>query len=287
MFKRVLLLAVVCLMSMVVVSAQDNPPDCSPDGLVNAIDEAILAARGRIQAGDDPATVAADLQTTIEGIRANCADETTSPPPDGPKLGWDDYADLPQSRLPDGGFLLGDPEAEVTIVEFLDYACPHCQNYSPIRQQYIDDYIRTGKANYEVRVFPTAGGQLTAFVGEAIACLEEQRVGAFWAAQDMLFNIAINGKFNENTAEIVAHKLGLDYEVALDCVIQNYETGYVATNIELGNALGVQGTPAILLRYNDGLPQFITYQGQVYNRGGVPFEVLSAVIDGVGAGLPL
>lgn len=32
------------------------------------------------------------------------------------------YEGIPFSRLPDGGFVLGHPDARVTIVEFADYA---------------------------------------------------------------------------------------------------------------------------------------------------------------------
>gem|GEM_PF-6126817 len=42
------------------------------------------------------------------------------------------FASLPQSRTEDGGFVVGKPEAPITIVEFVDYACPHCQTYRPV-----------------------------------------------------------------------------------------------------------------------------------------------------------
>src|SRR4051794_33993937 len=43
----------------------------------------------------------------------------------------DIYSDIPQSRTEDGAFVLGDPDAPITIIEFLDWGCPHCQAYKP------------------------------------------------------------------------------------------------------------------------------------------------------------
>jgi protein-disulfide isomerase len=37
------------------------------------------------------------------------------------------FARLPQTRTADGGFVVGAADAPITIVEFADYACPHCQ----------------------------------------------------------------------------------------------------------------------------------------------------------------
>src|ERR1700760_4346059 len=83
------------------------------------------------------------------------------------------YSDLQQSRLPDGGFVIGNPSAPVTIIEFADYACPHCQEYLPTMNQFMDTYVKTGKAKFEYRIFPTAGGQLTQFIGTVLVCMDK------------------------------------------------------------------------------------------------------------------
>jgi protein-disulfide isomerase len=36
------------------------------------------------------------------------------------------YEGIPFERLEDGGFVLGDPAAPITIVEFADFLCSHC-----------------------------------------------------------------------------------------------------------------------------------------------------------------
>ena len=77
----------------------------------------------------------------------------------------------------DGGFVLGNPNAPITMIEFADFACPHCQEYHPMITQFLADYVVTGKAKFEYRVFPTAGGQLSEYTGQLLECAEEQKAG--------------------------------------------------------------------------------------------------------------
>jgi hypothetical protein len=41
----------------------------------------------------------------------------------------------------------------------------------------------------------------------------------------------------------------------------------------------VQGTPAIMVRFSDGPLQWITMGGQTYNRGGLAYETLAALVN--------
>jgi protein-disulfide isomerase len=66
------------------------------------------------------------------------------------------YTAIPQNRLEDGGFVLGNPEAPITVIEFADFACPHCQEYSPAIHDLIDEFVATGKAKLEYRMFISA-----------------------------------------------------------------------------------------------------------------------------------
>ena len=160
-------------------------------------------------------------------------------------------------RLADGGFVLGNPDAPVTIVEFADYGCPHCQQYKPTIDRFIDEYVKTGKAKYEFRIFPTAGGQLTYFIGQIAVCLENQRTGAFWTAGEMFYQKAMRGLYNENTAREVTQEMGLDYSTALECARTQNQ---VQTDVDLGQRLGVQGTPTVLARFGNNDPTIIGEQ---------------------------
>lgn len=107
-------------------------------------------------------------------------------------------------------------------------------------------------------------------------CLDEQRPGAFWQAKDRLFQMASTGSYNGDSGRVLAENLGLNYPQALECVRSGNQ---VATDTALANRLGVTGTPAVMMRIDDGEPTWIQAGGQQLNRGGVPYQVLASVVD--------
>jgi len=186
-----------------------------------------------------------------------------------------DYLSMTYSRADDGGFVIGDPDAPITIVYFSDYACPHCQTYEPTIVRFLQDYVVTGLAQFEFRVFATAGGQQTVFAGGIADCLSAYHPGAFWIARERFSQLAEAGQYAD-APRILADELGAPYDDLLSC---QAESTRVQMDMALGQQVGVTGTPAILVRYGDSAPEFITQDDVVYNRGGVPFEVLAAVVE--------
>ncbi len=185
------------------------------------------------------------------------------------------YDSLNQTRLADGGFVIGNPDANVTIIEFADYACPACQSYLPTMDQFFNEYVKTGKAKFEYRIFPTHGAEMTQFMGQLVECFEEQKPGSFWVAKDLLFQSSMRGSYDETTARTVANQLGVNYSEALNC---SNTAKQVDTDVAYARSLNVQSTPAVMVRYGDDTPQFISYNGQEYSRGGVPYEALQAAV---------
>lgn len=186
------------------------------------------------------------------------------------------YADIPQSRGADGAFILGDPNAPVTIIEFADYGCPHCLTYHGTMQQFVKEYVVTGKAQLEYRNFPTAGGDLTRFAAQLQECADQQRPGAFWEAYSLLYEYSETGRFNRDFGRLLAQDLNMNYSDLLTC---STEATQVNTDINFGRSSQISGTPAVMVRYGDGPAQFINYNGQVYNRASVPLDVLSAIVN--------
>jgi len=179
---------------------------------------------------------------------------------------------LPQNRLPDGGFVIGNPKAPVTIIEFGDYACPHCQEYLPTMNQFIETYVKTGKAKFEFRILPTAGGALTQFIGTVLVCMEKQKSGTYWKAYDILFKDAIAGNYDSNTLRNMAGDLGVNYADALNCAQSEKQ---VDTDGALAATLNVHGTPAIRVRDAKGKAHSLVLNDQAYDQGGPSFDVLS------------
>ncbi|MBL8119255.1 MAG: DsbA family protein [Anaerolineae bacterium] len=192
------------------------------------------------------------------------------------EIGKANFEGLTQERLPDGGFVIGDPNAPITIIEFADYACPHCQEYEPTIARIVNEYVRSGKARLEFRIFPTAGGATTVYVGNVLVCMEEQKPGLFWEAHNLLFQNAAAGNYSDATMRQLAADLGVDYAQALAC---SQEQDQVATDVAFGQSLGVSGTPAIRARYADGVATSLVVDGVAQDRGGPSAAMLIAAIE--------
>lgn len=188
------------------------------------------------------------------------------------------YESIPQERLSDGAFVLGDPEAPITVIEFADFACPHCQNYSTDIHQLIDEYVATGKARLEYRMFisgadPTYGP----YTARLAQCAAELREGAFWPAHDVLFEIGrAQGRFNQQTARTLADRLDLNYSELLNCA---EDASQHQVDQRLGLQYNVQSTPTIMVRMGGSTPEFVTVGPQTYNRGPVPYALLGTIIE--------
>ncbi len=194
------------------------------------------------------------------------------------------FASLPQTRLDDGGFVVGEPTAPITIIEFADYACPHCQDYRPVIDQVIEDSVATGQAKYELRIFPTAGREHTYYVGQLVECAEEQRAGAFWQSYELLYDYATSGKYDDQIASRLAADLDLNEKELTTCAKTATQ---IDTDIALAQSLQVTGTPAVMVRVGDGDPHFITFNDRTYSAGGVPYDVLEHVIIAANAQQPM
>jgi len=58
------------------------------------------------------------------------------------------------TETPDGGFLMGNPNATVKLIEYGSLTCPHCAVFSKEGAPVIKEkYVKTGKISYEFRNF--------------------------------------------------------------------------------------------------------------------------------------
>jgi protein-disulfide isomerase len=105
-------------------------------------------------------------------------------PPAGQQ--WADVATI----TPEGGWLAGNPEAPIKLVEYGSLTCPACANFSTSSAQPLrDTYINSGRVSYELRSVPLHGAVdllltrlLECAPKEAVHPLAEQ----IWANLDTL-----------------------------------------------------------------------------------------------------
>ncbi|MDQ7027236.1 MAG: DsbA family protein [Anaerolineae bacterium] len=175
-----------------------------------------------------------------------------------------DYSTIPQGRTEDGAFILGDPEAPVTIVAFEDFLCPHCQSYQTELHEILQQYVVTGQARFEFRMLPISETSRISF-GLA-ECSDELEPNSFWDAHDTLFRIASTTRFNNASSRDFAEQMGLTYSDVLDCLAtaDQYETdGALANQFD-----EVTGTPSVGWRLNGGPIRF-----DIINRRPNPAQV--------------
>ena len=71
-------------------------------------------------------------------------------PPVPPPAGGDWSTTVTQT--PEGGFLMGNPNAGIKLVEFASMTCPHCAQFEQAAMQpLIDNYVKTGQVAFEFR----------------------------------------------------------------------------------------------------------------------------------------
>lgn len=96
-------------------------------------------------------------------VLAACSNETPRTPdaPVAPMVATPETADgsgknwLEQvTTTPDGGFMIGNPDAPVKLVEYASLTCPHCRDFHETAMPTVrGQYIATGKLSYEFRNF--------------------------------------------------------------------------------------------------------------------------------------
>jgi protein-disulfide isomerase len=83
----------------------------------------------------------------------NSATSNSSAPIEAVKAPNGDWTKL-VVKTPEGGFLMGNPNADVKVIEFGSMTCPHCAEFDEVgAKKLINDYVKTGRVSFEFRNF--------------------------------------------------------------------------------------------------------------------------------------
>lgn len=137
----------------------------------------------------------------------------------------------------------GNPEGDVTLVEFMDYRCGFCRRAHPEVQQLVNG---DGKIRYIVKEFPILGEESVAASRFALAVRLVAGDGAYKEVHDRL--ITARGTMNEETFVRIGEELGLDTDAIL-VEMQNPEIDrIIAGNHALAQRLEISGTPSFVFQ---------------------------------------
>ena len=114
------------------------------------------------------------------------------------------------------------------------------------------------------------------YTGQLLECAEQQKAGSFWKGYNLMFNYAFSGRYTQDVGRLLRNDVGLNYSDLLTCA-NDANSG--ANRHKLRSAeSGVTGTPAVMVRYNDGRSAVRSATTvMTYNPGGAPYSVLATV----------
>ena len=137
--------------------------------------------------------------------------------------------------------VLGNPDGDITIVEYSDYQCPYCRKIAPIVDQVVKD---DGKIRLVLKDWPVLGDPSPYAAKLVIASKYQNK---YEAAHRAL--IGKVGRLTESTIEDTLSKAGVDVAKAK----ADYETNKASVdallkrNNDQAEALGFRGTPAFIV----------------------------------------
>ncbi len=170
--------------------------------------------------------------------------------------------------------ILGNPNAELVIVEYSDTECPFCKNFHMTMRQVIDEYGKNGKVAWVYRHFPLV--QLHSKApkeAEATECAAD--IGGktkFWDYINRLFELTpSNDGLDPAKLPLIAKEVGIDQKQFETCLSSGKFTAAVQKSYEEAVAAGARGTPysIIITKSGDKMPI----------DGAEPHASLKAIID--------
>lgn len=160
----------------------------------------------------------------------------------------------------------GNPEGDITVVEFMDYRCGYCRKaYEEVEELVKSD----GNIRYVVKEFPILGDQSVLSSQFAIAVRQLHGDDVYKTVFDAL--ITLKGEATQDSLSALATKLGLDPAPILDRMDAPEVMAVIAANHVLADELEISGTPT-----------FIVDKTMV--RGYVPLEGMRQIVASERAG---
>ena len=150
-------------------------------------------------------------------------------------------------RVP--GISQGQPNAPVVLMEFADFQCPGCGGFARFSKPLIKDYIDNGTVRFVWYDFPLVQIHRNAVLAaRAGRCANEQN--GFWAFHDVVFSRQSQWSESDDAADLFedyAQQAGLNGDAFGTCLRSEKYQKEVSESFQLGNTLGVQGTPTLFV----------------------------------------
>ena len=154
----------------------------------------------------------------------------------------------------------GNPEGDITVVEFIDYRCGYCRK----AWQEVDALVeQDGNIRFVLKEFPILGEQSVLSSRFAIAVLQLHGGEAYKTAHDTLLSMRADA--SPEALARVAEEMGLDPQPILDRMNADEVTKVIEDNHRLAQTMEISGTPTFVV-------------GGTMVRGYVPLEAMQQIV---------
>jgi|TARA_B100001971_G_C18251734_1_gene578792 protein-disulfide isomerase len=147
--------------------------------------------------------------------------------------------------------ILGDKDADITIVEFSDFQCPFCERAAngAVAEFKQSSYFKNGDVRLAFKHLPLNSIHPQAQkAAEASACAQDQ--GKFWEMHDAIF--ANQRALSIDNLKSYAGQIGLNQGKFDSCLDGGKKAGKVANDMKQAGEAGGKGTPYFVLINEDG-----------------------------------
>ena len=153
--------------------------------------------------------------------------------------------------------VLGNPQGDVTVVEFFDYRCPYCKRTAPVVDQLVKE---DGRIRRVMKEFPILGPE-SVLASRAVLAAHAQ--GKYEVLHRLL--IGAKGALDQDTVMKLAKEAGADMpRLKRDMASPEIDEA-LKKNRDLAGALEITGTPAFII-------------GREFVPGAADLEAFKAVV---------
>jgi protein-disulfide isomerase len=133
----------------------------------------------------------------------------------------------------------GNPDGDVSLVEFFDYNCPYCRQVAPVM---VEVEAADPKLRIVYKEFPILGPNSTFAAKAALAVHRQDKYLAFHQAL-----MQGRGAVDQNRVMEMAGKVGVDVERLKADMEDPSITAAIEKNLALAQALRITGTPGFIV----------------------------------------
>ncbi|WP_339112331.1 DsbA family protein [Thioclava sp. GXIMD2076] len=155
----------------------------------------------------------------------------------------------------------GNPDGDVTIVEFMDYRCGYCKKAYPE----VNSLLKSdGNIRFIVKEFPILGDASVKAARFAIATKQVAGDAAYEKVHDALMRL--RGDITDESLSALAKQLDLDGEAIQKATNSSGVEAVIEANYKLAQRMGLSGTPSFVI-------------GDEMLRGYAPEEAMKQMVD--------